>query len=201
MPLVIAPLVGLALGIALGARKAGALGAGGAEASERCALAFALLAFFPAVAFAALYEPSWSYLHLGFASGVPAFATLVASAVASATVVAGHRAGRSLAARPGRGALVGTTIPLGFALLLAAGLRHRLAVLVHAGTPTASSPAVALLGSRFSVGLGAIDALLAVATWLTLRSIDSIASPSEPGFDGARKERTPIARSLGARNP
>lgn len=196
MPLLIAPLVALSIGLFLGLRSPGALGARGAAAARACVAWLAALAFFPAVAVASLCRPAWATLHVLADSSLPSFALLLASGAAASVLVLGYRLGRSLALAPrDRGPrlpALTALIPAAFALLVLLAMRERLALLEPAHGRAAALP---LAGSRFALAPPALLGLLAIATLLTTRALDELADASPR--EGARLGRGPRAGSAG----
>ncbi|NUP05072.1 MAG: hypothetical protein HOW73_03310 [Polyangiaceae bacterium] len=177
MPLVIAPLVALAVGMFLGLRNAGSLGARGGAVAERCMVWLALLGFFPVLAFGGLYQPGWAFLHIVDASRIPSFVALLVAAFASSLVVVGHRAGRTLGTMPNQDGsrvplgILAAAIPLAFSVIVLGALHARVLVVEPARR---AAEAVSLFGSRFGIGLALMDLLLAAAVWLTFRELEAL---------------------------
>lgn len=179
MPLLVAPFIALSVGILLGSRRAGSLGARGGAVAHRCATWLAVLGFFPVVAFFSLYRPAWAYLHIVDGAALPSFVTLLLAAAASSLVVLGHSVGRKLGALPqsdGAGprlgqaspmSMIAAAIPFAFAVLLLAAMPSRVLVVEPARGVV---EAVRLTDSRFGLGLLLMDLLLALAVWLTARA-------------------------------
>ncbi|MBK6516136.1 MAG: hypothetical protein IPM79_03195 [Polyangiaceae bacterium] len=194
MPLLIAPLVALSVGLLLGLRSPGALGARGAAVARTCVAWLAALAFFPALAVISLSEPAWATLHVLGEAEVPSFILLLASALVSSLVLVGYRAARSLATSPRDGGprvgALTAAIPAAFALVLLAALRDRVGLLEPAHGRT---PEVALVSSRFALALLTLDGLLGVATWLTSRALDDLAQATPRNAGRLGRPRRPSA--------
>lgn len=196
MPLLVAPLFALSLGLYLGARRSGSFGARGVRAAQRCVAALAVLGLLPAFAFPALYKPGWAWLHIIDPARIPSFVNLLLAGAAAAMAVAGHKLGdamaRSAAAaapdgRPpsGRDGSAVAAIPLAFAVAIVVVLHKRVLVVEPARR---NLDAVTLFGSRFVLALLLIDAMMVAAVVLTQRALDELV---DPGTD------TPTGHRLG----
>lgn len=198
MPLLVAPLFALSLGLFLGTRRAGSFGARGVRAAQRCIATLALLGLLPAFAFPALYRPAWAWLHIVDPARVPSFINLLLAGGSAALVIVGHKLGdltaRSAAAAapdgrtpsPSGGTSV-ALIPLAFALAIVIVLHKRVLIVEPARR---NVDPVTLFGSRFILALLVIDAMMIAAIVLTQRALDELV---DPGTD------TLVGHRLGAR--
>lgn len=194
MPLLVAPLFALSLGLFLGTRRAGSFGARGARAAQRCIAMLGLLGLLPAFAFPVLYKPAWAWLHIVDPARVPSFVNLILAAAAAALVVVGHKLGdlmaRSAAAATPDGRTPSTSsgssvaaIPLAFALAILVVL-HKRVLLVEPARRNVDP--VTLFGSRFIVVLLVIDAMMIAAIVLTQRALDDLVDPGTDALIGHR---------------
>lgn len=168
MPVLLAPLIAVAFGLALSQRRRGALGAQGWAEARACTATFAALVVLPALLVLSLEQPAWALLH---ASPVAPIAALVgASLIAAALVVVGQRLGEPLAQARGSTALAVIAAPL--VTLLAVALVERRALL-SLGAGIGGKP-VPLAGSGFDVVVAAVDVLVAIGFALTARAIDKL---------------------------
>ncbi|MFO0554229.1 MAG: hypothetical protein U0271_37965 [Polyangiaceae bacterium] len=197
MPLPLAPLVAFALGVLLGTRQGGALGARGWNRARAAARLFAFFALFPTLAFGALVRPRWAMLHLFGELPLPSAATLAGAALASAFVELGHRAAERLETSPRSTLRVLTAVPL-LTVLLVGVVLHRRIGLSLPSTPT-TQPEL-LLHSTFGLFLLGIDVVVLLALGLTGYAIEALNEPIyvTPEPLGVDPLRGPRASSLTA---
>lgn len=205
MPLLIAPLVAVSLGMYFGLLRPGSLGAQGTDIARRCTALYMTVCFFPVIAFAALMKPAWAWLHV-LGHGPISALNLMAAGGAAAFIGVGQIAGRSLGGLPRARALTVAAVPAIVSALLVIVMHRRFSVL----EPASRSTEVSLLwGSRFAFGLLALLLLLALGTWLTAREIEALdadpdAAPEALGgpwgpLVAARRQTVPKARPGPAR--
>ncbi len=190
MPLLVAPLFAVSLGLCFGLLTLDGRGARGYLAARSSVRLFALVAFFPALILPALLRPAWAAMH--FANRAPSAVALVGAALAAliipivyerATVLGALSRGRAAAAA----ALPGV---LGLAVLVL--LHHRTLVLTPA-VPRIQE-AEPLFGSVMGVAFVLVDVLLLVAAGLTAFAL--VDATPEERMDARPKPRIE-ARSNG----
>ena len=191
MPLLVAPLFAVSLGLCFGLLTLDGRGARGYLAARSSVRLFSALAFFPALLFAALLRPAWATMH--FAGWTPSALLLAGAAVAAGIVPIMYERASGLAALSRTRAVAAASLPaaLGLAVLL---LLHRRALVL---TPPLArlQEAEPLFGSTTGVAFLLVDALLLAAVGLTAFALIDDLRPAEArGQPSRRPSRDQIAR-------
>lgn len=189
MPLLVAPLIAVSLGLCFGLLTLDGHGARGYLSARSSVRLFAALAFFPSLLVAALLRPGWAVLH--FAAHPPSAALLGGAFVAALLVPFVYERAQSLGALSRGKAIVTATLPgfLGIGLLL---LLHRRTLMLRPPIPRVEE-AEALFGSPVGVGFVLVDLLLVVAVALTAFALAEEDRPNEGRTRVVRKISLPPA--------
>jgi len=168
MPLVVAPLVALSLGLGFGLVTLGSRGARGFLLCRSSVRAFALFALFPALLFSALLRPEWAALHFA-GERVPSAALLAGAALSAYLVPLAHDRAPALAVLPRPRAFALAALPGALALLVLFMLHRRTLTLTQGVRGLAE--AEPLFGSATGAAFILIDALLLAAVILTAGAV------------------------------
>ncbi len=188
MPLVLAPLVA----VALGALFAFSLGAPERAAdlhhARRVVLVFSALSFAPVPGYFAWSAPSWSAAYLWDGERFPsAIALAIVLASAASVVGAFELTERALADGRARVALGAAFAVVAAAILLVALLGDRLWQVGSYAEVAGGFAVPSLTSSATGLAVVGMNGLLGLATWITLLSL-------RPGREPSRAERRPALR-------
>ncbi len=174
MPLLIAPLVALALGVLFGFGLGLPERAADLDYGRRSVALFALLTLAPTVGYFAWSAPSWSVAYLWNGERIASALLMTAVLVVAALVVAGFElAQRAITdGHPRRALAGGFAASIGVVLVLAA-LAGRFWQVGSYAEVSEGFPVANLATSPTGLGVLGMNALLAGGAWLTLVALRS----------------------------
>lgn len=193
MPLLVAPLFALSLGLSFGLLTLDGRGARGWLSARSSVRLFATMAFFPALLLTALLRPGWAVMH--FAGRAPSALLLAAAAIAAGLVPLVHERASVLGTLSRGRAIAAAALPgaLGLFVLV---ILHRRALVLMPAVPRLEE-AEPLLGSAMGVAFLLLDVLLLAAAGLTAFALVDEATAPEPRPQIARKLLTAAPSDAG----
>lgn len=184
MPILVAPLFAFALGTLLALAPRGPLDARERRFSSLTASLYALLCFFPGIAWSSATQPSWSVAYVLDGGRVPSILLVAFAAASSAFVLLGLRAGLAVAQAGVERRAALSAAPVAAGLVVLAFQSDRLAVVgTHLAFARGSERGLEpLFSSRFGVVLALHDACLVLGALLTYRGLGGLgeAPAAEP---------------------
>jgi hypothetical protein len=183
MPLLVAPLFAVSLGLCFGLLTLDGRGARGWLAARSSVRLFAALAFFPALLLPALLRPAWAAMQ--FTGRPPSALLLAGAAIAAGAVPLVYERASALGTLPRGRAVATAALPGALGLLVLAAL-HRRALVLTPAVPRLEEPEP-LFGSPMGVAFLLIDVLLLAAAGLTAFALADEARPEEPRLQIGRK--------------
>ena len=172
MPLVIAPLVALALGALFGFGLGLPDRAADLHFGRRSVALFACLAFAPVPAYFAWSVPSWSVAYLWNGERIPSAIVMAAVIASAALVLAGFElVQHAIAEGHARRALAGGFAAAIAAIVILAALASRLWQVGSFAEVSEGFPVLTLVRSMTGLGVLGMNALLMAATWITLQTL------------------------------
>lgn len=193
MPLLVAPLFAVSLGLGFGLLTLDGRGARGWLAARGSVRLFAALALFPALLLTALLRPAWAALH--FASRPSSALLLAGAAITAALVPLVYERASGLGTLSRSQAVAAATFPAGLGLLVLLIL-HRRALSLTPAIPRLEQ-AEPLFGSAMGVAFLLLDVLALAGAGLTAFALVDEARPVEGRRQIGRKLLTAAPSDAG----